>query len=77
VPDLSYADRRIEAFGRDHGVPVLTLAPAMAEAARAGATFLNGFGRHVGEGHWNPAGHRVAARLVAETLCAEVDADRH
>jgi hypothetical protein len=87
VPDLSYADRRIKAFGRDHGIAVLTLAPRMGEAAQAGATVLNGFGRHLGEGHWNPAGHRVAAGIIAEALCAgvtvqpgtpqEADADRH
>lgn len=76
VADLGYADRRIEAFGRDHGVAVLTLAPGMARAAQAGATFFNGFGRHVGQGHWNPAGHRAAARLIAERLCADGTARR-
>lgn len=69
VPDLSYADRRLEAIGRERGLPVLTLAPGMARAAEAGAGYLNGFGPEVGMGHWNPAGHRVAAELVAAALC--------
>ena len=70
VPDLGYPDRRIEAFGKAHTIPVLVLAPGMAEAAEAGSTFLHGFGDHLGIGHWNPAGHRVAAELIAGALCS-------
>ena len=69
VPDLSYADRRLEAFARERGIPVLSLAPGMARAAEAGAGFLNGFGPESGMGHWNPTGHRVAAELISPALC--------
>jgi len=70
VPDLGYPDRRIEAFGKAHDIPVLALAPGMGQAAEAEATFLHGFGNHLGIGHWNAAGHRVAAGLIAGALCS-------
>jgi lysophospholipase L1-like esterase len=70
VPDLGYPDRRIEAFGKAHDIPVLALAPGMAQAAEAESAFLNGFGDRQGVGHWNSAGHRVAAALVAGALCS-------
>jgi lysophospholipase L1-like esterase len=70
VPDLGYPDRRIEAFGRAHDIPVLTLASGMAQAAEAESAFLNGFGDRQGIGHWNSAGHRVAAGLIAGSLCS-------
>jgi lysophospholipase L1-like esterase len=70
VPDLSYPDRRLEAFGKANNIWVLPLAPGMGEAAQAERTFLNGFGDHLGIGHWNTAGHRVAAQVIAGALCS-------
>jgi hypothetical protein len=70
VPDLGYPDRRIEAFGRAHDIPVLALASGMARAAEADSAFLHGFGDRQGIGHWNSAGHRVAAGLIAGALCS-------
>jgi hypothetical protein len=70
VPDLGYPDRRIQAFGEAHNIPVLTLASGMGEAALATHTFLNGFGKHLGLGHWNSAGHRVVTELIAGRLCS-------
>ena len=70
VPDLGYPDRRLEAFGKAHDIPVLALASGMAQAAETQAAFLHGFGDHKGIGHWNSAGHRVAAELIAGALCS-------
>jgi lysophospholipase L1-like esterase len=71
VPDLFYPDRRLAALGHAAGIPVLALAPPLAgDAARTGR-FLHGFpNTRPGEGHWNAAGHRAAARLLAAWLCA-------
>jgi lysophospholipase L1-like esterase len=73
VPDLGYPDRRLEAFGKANNIWVLPLAPGMGEAAQAEGKFLNGFGDHLGIGHWNADGHRVAAELIAHALCSSVD----
>jgi lysophospholipase L1-like esterase len=70
VPDLGYPDRRLEAFGKANNIWILPLAPGMGEAAQAERAFLNGFGDHLGIGHWNAAGHRVAAEVIAGALCS-------
>jgi lysophospholipase L1-like esterase len=71
VPDMEYPDRRFQAFGEAHSIPVLTLAPGMGEVALATSTYLNGSGNHLGLGHWNSAGHRVAAGIIADRLCSD------
>ena len=64
VPDLFYPDRRIEALARARGFAAVALAPAM----QGGSELLHGFdGR--GLGHWNARGHRVAADIIAASLC--------
>jgi hypothetical protein len=70
VTDLDYPDRRLEAFGKANNIWLLPLAPGMGEAAAAEHAFLNGFGDHLGIGHWNSAGHRVAAEVIANALCS-------
>ena len=45
------------------------LAPAMLEYAEANHTYLHGFeNKEMGRGHWNQAGHRLAAELIAQTI---------
>jgi hypothetical protein len=64
VPDLFYPDRRIEALARARGFAAVALAPAMQRRGE----LLHGFdGR--GLGHWNTRGHRVAADIIAASLC--------
>jgi hypothetical protein len=70
VSELSQADRRLETIGRAHDIPVLTLGAGMGDVALASGTYLNGFEPHLGIGHWNPAGHRAAADLIARSLCS-------
>jgi hypothetical protein len=69
VDDLLYPDRRIAGFCRLQGVPVITLAPVLAEHAARENVFLHGFDQNVGYGHWNHAGHRVAGEEIGRQLC--------
>ena len=68
--DLLYPEARIERLGAQHGFSVLALAPEMQRYADATHTYLHGFPNgKLGFGHWNQAGHELAATLVARHLC--------
>jgi hypothetical protein len=69
VTDLFYPDNRIRSFCMREGVSVLTLAPELQEFAERNKTFIHGFGKNVGNGHWNATGHRVAGELIAKKIC--------
>lgn len=72
VPDLFYIERRLGALGDRQGFPVIALGPEMQREATARKIHFHGFGNyHVGWGHWNEAGHRAAAEIIAPRLCAE------
>jgi hypothetical protein len=71
VPDLFYPDRRIEEFSKRHGIAALPLAPQMQRLAEERRTYFHGFpASGMGRGHWNSDGHRTAAELIAQRLCA-------
>lgn len=71
VADLFYPEQRLAALGRREGFEVLNLAPTMQQYADRTHTFLHGFSNtKMGFGHWNEAGHRLAAELIAQRLCA-------
>jgi len=71
VPDLLYAERRIAAIGARHGFAVIGLAEPLRQLAESERIFLHGFRNTVpGYGHWNEAGHRAAAEMLARALCA-------
>ncbi|HEX8457800.1 MAG TPA: SGNH/GDSL hydrolase family protein [Pyrinomonadaceae bacterium] len=67
--DIFYPDTRLRAFGEREGFPVLNLAPALQQYAEERQVFLHGFGRELGNGHWNAAGHRAAGELLAGRIC--------
>ncbi|MDQ2937275.1 MAG: SGNH/GDSL hydrolase family protein [Acidobacteriota bacterium] len=69
VTDLFYPDNRIRSFCVRERIPVLTLAPELQEFAERNKTFIHGFGKNVGNGHWNATGHRVAGELIAKKIC--------
>jgi lysophospholipase L1-like esterase len=72
VDDLLYPDRRLAEFGQKHGIRVLPLAPQMQRIAEERGIYLHGFENSgMGRGHWNAAGHRLAAELIAQGLCNE------
>jgi hypothetical protein len=66
--DFQYAERRLAAFAKKSGVAFLPLTDGMNE--RGGGKALHGFGASLGSGHWNEDGHRTAATLMGEFLCA-------
>jgi len=71
VKSLFYPEERLQRLGQQHGFDVLALAPAMQRAADEEHVFLHGFSNtKPGFGHWNEAGHALAAELIAARLCA-------
>ncbi|HEY0323325.1 MAG TPA: SGNH/GDSL hydrolase family protein [Pyrinomonadaceae bacterium] len=69
VTDLSYPNRRVEDFCKSGGIEVLDIAPAMRDYAEQNGVFLHGFGKDIGNGHWNSAGHAQAAELMTRKVC--------
>jgi hypothetical protein len=69
--DLYYPERRLTEFGKREGVPVLTLAPAMAKQAEERQIFFHAHGDSLGIGHWNEEGHRAAGDLIAPWLAGQ------
>jgi hypothetical protein len=73
VTDLFYPGRRLAAFGRAAGIPVLDLGPPLQQLAVREHVYLHGSANTApGEGHWNQQGHAAAAPLIADWLCREV-----
>lgn len=66
--DLAYPNHRLKQFTGRNGIEMLDLLPRFSEHALRQKVFLHGFGRDVGEGHWNGHGHLLAGRLIADWL---------
>lgn len=69
--DIFYPDRRIKSLGEREKFTVFNLAPELQTYAEQNKVYLHGFGADIGNGHWNPEGHRIAGELVAKKLCEE------
>ena len=69
--DIFYPDKRINALGERASFTVLNLAPDLQRYAEEHRTFLHGFGKDLGGGHWNAFGHRQAGEIIAQRLCSE------
>lgn len=65
--DYEQPDRILEDLAREHGVAFLKLMPAFREHHLKTREYLHGFGSSHG-GHWNQAGHRLAAELTFQFL---------
>ncbi|MFZ2088322.1 MAG: SGNH/GDSL hydrolase family protein [Desulfobaccales bacterium] len=72
VGDLFYPERRLASFCQKHGISILLLGPPFQEYATRNQVYLHGFGKNLGSGHWNQAGHRLAGHLIAEWLCPQL-----
>jgi lysophospholipase L1-like esterase len=68
--DLYYPERRIAELGEQEGVPVLNLAPSMAEEAAKRQVYFHAYRTTPGIGHWNVEGHRAAGERIAAWLAA-------
>jgi len=70
VSSLFYPEERLARLGEQRGFEVIALAPQMQRVADAKHVFLHGFANtKPGFGHWNEAGHALAAELIASQLC--------
>lgn len=69
VEDLFYPERRFRNLGEREGFPVLNLAPELQRLADERKLFLHGFGRELGNGHWNEEGHAAAGDILSRNLC--------
>lgn len=58
--DIKRPHKILEEFGRVHGVPIIDLLPAFADAGARGEELTRG--------HWTAAGHRVAAEAIAREV---------
>jgi lysophospholipase L1-like esterase len=67
--DLFYPDQRVRELCERLGIPVITLAPILQSYAEQQHAFLHGFGKNIGNGHWNVLGHSVAAEALTPRLC--------
>lgn len=77
VADLFYPDRRIHELGKRTGFRVINLAPGMQRLATVFGAWWHGFeNSQPGIGHWNSAGHQVAATSIAEMLCGRETASK-
>jgi hypothetical protein len=72
VKDLYYGEGRLEKLCRSHDIPMLALAPIFAEYASQHQVYLHGFGKGLGQGHWNQDGHRLAGQTIARWLCPQL-----
>ena len=64
-----YPNLRLKDFAQRQQIDFLDLAEPMQLLADQNKVFLHGFGKDIGNGHWNPAGHRLAADLITQKLC--------
>jgi hypothetical protein len=61
--DLDRPNRMLERFCAKHGIPFLSLEEEFRARTRSGAEL-----HWPRDGHWNPAGHDLAGRLLAELV---------
>jgi hypothetical protein len=69
VSTVFYPNLRLKDFAQRQQIDFLDLAEPMQVYADQNKVFLHGFGKDLGNGHWNPAGHRLAADLITQKLC--------
>ncbi len=72
IKDLFYPDNRIKSLAERERIPVIILAPDLQAYAEQTHVFLHGFGKDLGNGHWNASGHARAGELLAQKVCAGV-----
>ena len=71
IEDEFYPEHRIARLGEQGQFAVLNLAPMLQSYAEQNHVYLHGFGRLLGQGHWNVTGHRVAGEMIARQICSD------
>lgn len=71
--DLEWQNRRLATFLTGAGIPYVDLLPEFHEAAAEGRGSAPLYFRH--DGHWTPAGHRLAAAALQQTLAPFLRSD--
>ena len=71
VDDLFYPNVRLSELANREQIDFLDLAQPMQAYADRTKVFLHGFGKDMGNGHWNADGHRVAAELISRKICGQ------
>ena len=69
MDDLFYPNRRLEQFANREAIDFFDLAQPLQRYADEKKIYLHGFGKEIGNGHWNADGHREAAALIAQKMC--------
>jgi lysophospholipase L1-like esterase len=73
VEDLLYPDRHLGALAKTAGFKAILLGEPLGAWSTEHNEFVHGFHNTApGSGHWNVAGHREAARIVAAALREQV-----
>ena len=72
MDDLFYPNRRLEQLANREAIDFFDLAQPLQRYADEKKVYLHGFGKEIGNGHWNVDGHRQAADLIAQKMCSEV-----
>jgi hypothetical protein len=68
--DLFYPERRMQGLAEREGMDAVFLAEQFARYAVDYKSYLHGFpNTQMGWGHWNEAGHSLAAERIAQHLC--------
>ena len=65
-----YPNLRLKDFAQREQIDFLDLAEPMQAYADQNKVFLHGFGKDIGNGHWNATGHRLAADLISQQFCS-------
>jgi hypothetical protein len=67
LTSLAASDQRIQRFAETHRIPVIPLAPPLAEYAATHGVALHGFpDTRFGIGHWNELGNELAGEALAQ-----------
>lgn len=68
--DIMYQDERLESFGKQNDIEMLTLGQKMQKIADETGVFFHGFESTIlGDGHWNRYGHEAAGIIVSQKIC--------
>ena len=69
VDNLFYPNQRLSQLASREQIDFLDLAQPMEKYADETKLFLHGFGKEIGNGHWNADGHRKAAERILQKMC--------